>query len=938
MSITTTDINFGAISVTGAVKTTGTTPNAGQLAIDTDRSKIVRLADKAIITLFLTFNDDDEITILFGSSIIPSGAKILAPLDSNAQGLNVTSVADNSITLNRDDAVDGNTQIGVTLIVDGYDDISIRRSSNAPFEGDNVRMESTFFASDVVLDADFTGLQVNTDRTIATFHFSSILLTATQFTCNLIRTLNGSTTHQTVTKAIGDLTITDGEFTATWTGSDVSSLGLTEVTMRISEDYAKIAGSGYTESQTKFNSQHIFKDEISLKLRKDIVATPTEIMGGLDDVNGFNFKEMFKFFDLTSAFNELPDDNYVRLNYFTLSRTANTIYMSFRIYTKDDVLIREISGGGNMTVSVTDWSHIEQDYTLDGYRVRWIGDFSTITSNTTISGLTKDNAMFKIPARNLERTNNYFDDNSNTLGNTVNKRNFDISRFVENIRIVPTSSSFVVENGSIKSARVRYFNVSATEYYMAFQIGTSQYTGVTVARNANTGSFDVEFVYPDFTAIVTAQWNEITSYLFNYDALPNDAATLKRQVMLDAFTETFIKESSTAFNTKYIYAASADRIMPYLWKSIDWGQATKEPKTCFLSLTDCNDEEGGLTNVLEFRESDAALQAAIKFAIFQGDAVTTYAITSAQDFIDRIATTFDAITTDLPILHCKGNHCLGLDGLTNFSLAPSHATIKTELVDKFYDRLPQNYKDATTRGTGDAAYYYTDVPDTNLRVISLDQFEYPIVDGTAQGRAIKYSGAAIFNGNPSPVAGFNVYYTEAQLNFLINALNTMPTTHTALILTHIPINSTTDNNGDLNALGNSNIALRAILESFKDATSVAVNVDAIDEIGAFTVNTVFSGRSNSKIAIFEGHIHDSNHYKIGNINVIRNQAIGNTAPYASLDGDTVSKYGADIMCLNEDTNELMIVRYGTRRTIKGTLRPIGTDYSGFSFVTNPLKL
>jgi hypothetical protein len=951
MSIITTDVNTGAIAVTGAIKTTGTNPGAGFLAIDDTKAKLIRLADKAIMTLPVAFNDNDEITIQFGSSIIPAGAAILSVTNTQASDgtagmAEVTSPTDNTISIDRPSGTDI-CRMDLTLVIDGYEDIQIERSSNLPFELTNERLNGEiFFASDVILGADFTGLQRNNDRSLVEFHFTSVLLTGTQFSCNLVRTLNGTTTNLTVTKPIGDITIVDGEFDVSWNTTNfpnLANIGLSELQFRVSEHYATIAGAGFGASQTKFDSQYIFKNEVELDLKREIVEAPTEIMGGLEDVNGFNFKEAFKAFELTSEFNELPPDNYVRLNYFTLSRTANTIYMSFRIYKSDNTLIREIAGGAFMTVNVTDWSNISQDYSIDGWRVRWNADFSFITSNTTISGLTKENASFKIPAKNLELTDNYFDESYNTLGNTVNKRDFDISRFIKNIRLIPNDKSFLTSNGEIKDFRIRYFNVSPTQYYLAFQIGTTQYTGVTVPRNTNVGTFDVEFVYPEFKVIATANWNNMDNYLFDYNALGNNSATLKKQVMLNAFTEASIQEESGAtFNTKYIYADSTHKMLPYLWKGIDWSQNSKEPKTNYISFTDNNDEPESLSNVLGFLESDAAIKKAIPFGIMQGDFVRATAHTSKLDFQDSVNNAFNHITTDFPILYCPGNHCLGLDSLTDFALAPTHTELKTWISDRFYDRLPQNYKDATVRGTApDATYYYTDVPNTNVRVIALNQFEYPLIDGTPFGRPIKYSGAAIYqSGTSNIIAGFNVYYSQAQLNFLVNALNTMSNDQTAIILTHIPINSLTDNNGDLNALGNSNIALRQILKSFKDRTNITVNVDAIDEIGAFNINTTFNTRTTSKIVIHEGHIHNSIYYLLEDtgIYVIRNRAIGNVSPFTGIDGDSVSSFGADIMSLNEDKNEMSILKYGASRTIKETGIPIGTDEHGYMKVKNPLKL
>lgn len=808
--------------------------------------------------------------------------------------------------------------------------------SRTPFELSNIRIADNEFANDAIIDAAFTGMQRNDDRSLVQFYFTSMFLDDVEFKSNIVRLMNGAQTHLQVIVPRIDITTINGYANVEKT-TGLSVLGLSAIKFRIADPGANL-GSGLTPEQTMFDSQFIFKNEIELGLKKEIVELPTEIMGGLNDVNGFNFKDIFKQFELTSEIFEMPVDNYVRLNYFSLSRTNNTIYTSVRILTKDDVIIRELSGSAIMTVDIIDYSEVIQDVTIDGFRLRWKADFSAIDVNTTLSGLTKEQAAFKIPAVNTPRHGNLFDSRYNTLGNTVNKLGFDVSRFFEKIRLIPNEKQFLISNGLPKTFRVRKVAVSPTDYTVDLAVNGVGATA-TVSRNLITGVQDVEFIFPFFKAIIRANWNALADYQFYYGV--GDDATLNEEVVIQWFFDASLSENPYGLteNDRYMFGSSTEKVLPYLYKSVDWQQTTKIARTNFISLTDNNDEPNSLSKVMSWVESDSAIKLAIKCALMQGDFVTSYGITSLQNFADIIDVAFAAIPSDLPILWIPGNHCLGLDSLSSFSLAPTANNLRTLLFDRFYDRLPQDYKNAFVTGDAtDAMYYYCDVPDTNVRVIGLNQFEYPLVEGL--GRPLKYSGTGIYS-NGSVVAGFNTYFTEAQFNFLINALLTTPANGSVIIMTHIDIMSHTDNNGELNALGNSNIALRAVLASYRNRTAVEIVVDAIDELPSFTLNTDFTGRSSSGALHIKGHIHNYRHDVIkdaGDLNSIQCMAIGNTSPYVGIDGDSVSNYGADILSLDEERDELYVVRYGSRRTVAATGKAIGQEEHGFNFLRRPLKL
>ncbi len=133
-----TPVPIGSISLTGSEKVTGDSPPAGQLAIDDNGTAIItRFGDKAIMTLLLHFDDDDDIIMTFGTLIVPVGGKIISVTSSSSSDSDpilIDYLSDTTIEINRGNNVNGITTASVNVIIDGYANVDIERTSKTPME------------------------------------------------------------------------------------------------------------------------------------------------------------------------------------------------------------------------------------------------------------------------------------------------------------------------------------------------------------------------------------------------------------------------------------------------------------------------------------------------------------------------------------------------------------------------------------------------------------------------------------------------------------------------------------------------------------------------------------------------------------------------------------------------------------------------------------
>lgn len=123
------NMDLSDISATNTTLIQGTNPGTGQTALHNDgTATITRIGDKGISTLRITTDDDDNITITFGTSIVPSGGKILSMSVNgfhrwDASSMTVSS-SGNTISFNRSTAIDTDVSFELTFITNGWDELN----------------------------------------------------------------------------------------------------------------------------------------------------------------------------------------------------------------------------------------------------------------------------------------------------------------------------------------------------------------------------------------------------------------------------------------------------------------------------------------------------------------------------------------------------------------------------------------------------------------------------------------------------------------------------------------------------------------------------------------------------------------------------------------------------------------------------------------------
>lgn len=549
-------------------------------------------------------------------------------------------------------------------------------------------------------------------------------------------------------------------------------------------------------------------------------------------------------------------------------------------------------------------------------------------------------------------------------------------------------------DGSYKQIELRTFshfkNATRTHFGINVGIENLQSTVNSISRRvlydntkATNEVYPLEFNYnikgdttPNgvptrFTFKVYAAWNSIADQEYGF-------VSNNRNAYLNITDDSFIADpivEDISQQTLAMFNDSSIKVLPYLYKEgLNWTQNTKIPRTNLLMLTDHNDEPLAMRRALQWVYSDGAVSKAIPCALLQGDFLTAFQTTSKQALYNIFTNWLSGKPNDLPILWSYGNHDLGEDAISDISHRPLDSELRTNIFDLMYNLLPADYQANFVWGGTDRLYYRCDIPNTNIRVISLNQFEYPLMSGTG-GRTLKYSATGQYESNVLTY-GFNMYYSKDQIQFLYDQLTeTGVSGKTVILMTHIPIGDTRDNAnaadfvahptaGDgtgQNALENHNIALRHFLKKYNEGGVTTVTFNNSADIASDTNgnnNTVLHNNetydfsvANSKVGTTKilnvrGHVHN---FAFDNLETdaegditpsIQNMSAGEASPFIDINNgiSTVSDYGADIISINEDNDEVYVVRYGSRKTQYGSKDPIGTDDYGFNFITRPIQL
>lgn len=228
-------------------------------------------------------------------------------------------------------------------------------------------------------------------------------------------------------------------------------------------------------------------------------------------------------------------------------------------------------------------------------------------------------------------------------------------------------------------------------------------------------------------------------------------------------------------------------------------------------------------------------------------------------------------------------------------------------------------------------YYYADLLLNNkkVRLFALDESEYPIVF-TSEGH-LKYSMCSTGYGSGGAViGGFNSYYSEKQLKFLVGALASCENDTLFIIMNHIDYTFRPDSGKG--GLAKCREALRAIIKGFRENSKGSATVETLEGIPSYTINFDFSSKSgNHPLVHFHGHDHQLKITKdtdMGNVWSIMNVCGG--TPSGQLKAvNSIMKYGVDITSINETDWKAYMLKFGYAPFLN-------TQGNGFSKVDDPM--
>lgn len=558
----------------------------------------------------------------------------------------------------------------------------------------------------------------------------------------------------------------------------------------------------------------------------------------------------------------------------------------------------------------------------------WFWNQGTYNDPTNTSNITS------IPIYVAPDTNYIFRRNGATFGATMYYQIFNASN-------VQLGTSVYIDNqtGTIINVPIATY---PTFSYIRLRIGKAGITPVSLGSSTPQLQLEIGVVatsYRKYHELLSP--NQVTT-----DKVNDKAITFAK--MDDTAPDLIIKNSVKSQRTLYKHFRSAEMCIPFMYQGVT--QAVKTPRFNAMNVCDWNEEPEVFEEAVNWNMSDKGV--ALDCIVVAGDFLYAQGALTLASFetkvTDNVFGRIDAENT-IPVFFCNGNHDLGEDGgvildLTKTANLPTPAQRKALLYDQMYDRLDATTKDNFSMPVGDAImYYYVDFPSKNTRMVVLDDFEYPL---TVDGNGYRYyTGAAIYDGEGEEVAGYNTYYTNAQLSWLIASLASTPDNYNMLIVNHVGVmeNSTSFVPSDafgrgLGNLGQSAVALRAILSAFKAKTSGSITVDAIQGVIGYTLPFDFSARVSSHIALINGHYHYFRlDQTLGFPNIWCIGAYSMTLYPKSV--DSVSQASADIISIKTTAHELYCLRYGQTPYI-GANHGLddGGDINGFHFVDAPLSI
>ena len=275
---------------------------------------------------------------------------------------------------------------------------------------------------------------------------------------------------------------------------------------------------------------------------------------------------------------------------------------------------------------------------------------------------------------------------------------------------------------------------------------------------------------------------------------------------------------------------------------------------------------------------------------------------------------------DIPTLLVMGNHDVG-DGITK----EIYKSVTPNTVDGCTSRFITPYMAYNDCVQGSGGYYYRDFDNYNIRVIALNEYELPRIDNPNNSSKYLYNY-------------WNRYISQTQVDWLVSALNSVPTGYGVIVLMHQMVDQITEytdnkfnnpnyviTNGDhMTAQGP---IIQDIIDAYMTRSTLSetyantLSAPSTD-IPDVTVSADFSNSNGEFICYICGHTHAD---KIGQSSLATQKQVVEVANTAS----TTKAYYDDLWrqvgtksqdCLNllvfdTDKKKIRILRIGANSTL-----------------------
>ena len=402
------------------------------------------------------------------------------------------------------------------------------------------------------------------------------------------------------------------------------------------------------------------------------------------------------------------------------------------------------------------------------------------------------------------------------------------------------------------------------------------------------------------------------------------------QSQIDAMTNLELR--------KYINKRSSEKCLPYMASGYN-----KEPNFNMAIASDFHTEIQPLDILAHWVKDSAGAKKFLTLIHAAGDFVTSGGTITKEQYKKKIAQNLACFKdVEIPFLCCQGNHDYNWEcadrGGTFLEYIPTDAEVREWLYDKLYERLSVDNKDNWhfPDDNPTALYYYYDVPIHKVRIISLNEFEFPRtivnVEGTDYwkycGTKRYYSGTLFQKNGYEHYYGFDNYFSEKQLRWLVTTLSTTPEDYTVIFVRHFVWSNDA-------GLANSNLALANIVRTFMDKSKGSSSIDALDNVPAYRVEYDFTARKEAHGICICGHVHTHSFRKNEDLNcyVLINTCTGVIGNDEVRISDDVTAVACDILSIGSD-KKACSVRYGLVAAVEGS----DMDENGNSYTENRIQI